>query len=586
MSRDIDLIKEKLSIIDIVSSYIKLDKKGRYFKAKCPFHNENTASFTVTPERDMFHCFGCGKGGDIFVFVQEMESMSFPEALVFLANKAGVTLSKQDKPESHEKTKIYEALEMATKFYEVGLRKDKDVVAYLLERGMSKETMVNFRVGFSGTAWDALYQLLKKKGFSDDILKKAGLVTQGKKGYVDWFRDRIMFPISDTQGRVVGFTGRIFLHPDERDNPPEHKRKTGKYVNSPETIVFGKSKILFGYDKAKRMIMKEDMCLVMEGQMDVIMAHQAGTNYSVGLSGTALSIDQIRLMRRFTDRVIYALDPDNAGREALRKSALLAYKENMTVSVLALPEHEDPADYIRIHGAEAWKEKLQQAQDYIEFETSNLSHELTSHRDRMHKIAQVIFPVLFVIDSSIAQDIALQSIAHETRYAIEAIRSDFKKYIQEHTQETKVPQKKISQPTQSVRIRPVEQLLKEILGIMWWQEKKKTLPDCAIYQNKLTDIIASLHYATVDPKVFEDKRDTLVFGADMRYDGLAEDKLATEVHGLLSELHCALLREERRYVMRAMEKAEQTGNESESLQCLQEYQKLSHHIDEVRISRS
>lgn len=585
MSRDIDIIKEKLSIVDVVASYTKLDKKGRYFKAKCPFHNENTASFTVTPERDMFHCFGCGKGGDIFAFVQEMEAMSFPEALLFLANKAGVTLSKREKTESNEKTKLYEALEIATKWYEVGLRKNKDVVDYLLERGVTKETMVQFRIGFSGTEWDTLYQLLKKKGFSDDTLKKAGLVTRGNKGFVDWFRDRIMFPIADSQGRVVGFTGRIFLHPNERENPPEHKKKTGKYVNSPETPVYEKSKILFGYDKAKRAIMKEDTCLVMEGQMDVVMAHQAGTTHAVGLSGTALSLEQIRLMRRFTDRVTYALDPDAAGREALRKSALIAYKEGMTVSVLSLPENEDPADFIRIHGTDAWQEKLKQAQDYIEFETASLSEESASHRDRMKKIGNVIFPVLLVIDSSIARDVALQSIAQQAHYDVGAVREDFKKYMSAHSGEIAKPQAKPIPKVDGIRVRPIEQLLQEILSILWWQESNKVLSNVDSYHQQLQSMVKEFRYATVDPAVFTDKKESLVFQADMRYDGLSEGKLVTELTDLLGELRIALLQEERRHVMRMMEKSEQTGDESASLLLLQEYQQLSRQIDDVRISQ-
>ncbi len=172
MSQDIQTIKDKLSIIDVVGGYIKIEKKGRYFKAKCPFHNENTASFTVTPERDMYHCFGCGKSGDIFAFVQEMEGMDFYETLKLLAGKAGVTLSKTDQGQSNEKTDLYSALDMATKFYEVGLRKNKDAVDYLLERGVTKDTMVDFRIGFAGDGWDTLYKVLKGKGFTDDVLKK------------------------------------------------------------------------------------------------------------------------------------------------------------------------------------------------------------------------------------------------------------------------------------------------------------------------------------------------------------------------------------------------------------------------------
>jgi DNA primase len=586
MSRDIETIKEKISIVDLVGSYTKLDKKGRYFKAKCPFHNENTASFTVTPERDMFHCFGCGKGGDIFAFIQDIEGLSFYEALQFLALKAGVTLSKEkpDDAGSGDKTLVYQALDMAAKIYEVGLRKNKDVVDYLLDRGLTKDTMVNFRIGFADDGWDTIYRSLKAKGFSDDVLQKAGLVTKGNKGYIDWFRDRIMFPIADTQGRVVGFTGRVFLHPYERDNPPEHKQKTGKYINSPETVVFKKSNILFGYDKAKRSMMQQDYCLVMEGQMDVIMAHQSGTTTAVALSGTALTGEHIRLIRRFTDRVIYALDADNAGREALRKGALVAYQDSMTVQVIELPTGLDPADYIKQQGIDAWKNMIETAKDYIVFETEKLAQESASDREKMQRIQKILFPVVACIESHIFQDAVMQSIARSAHYDVSAVRADFQKYIQDNKGNI-VQEKNVvpaGNPRDKEKTRPVEQLLQEVLAILWSQEKSTRIQNIAQYHEKLNTIIASVENAIVDPGVFEEHREALVFKADVRYDALSGEQLSQELEDLLCELHIGLLQEERLRIIQMLTQSEQSGDETTSQQNLKKYQEISQAIEALR----
>jgi DNA primase len=582
MSRDIDQIKEKLSIIDVVGGYIKIEKKGRYFKAKCPFHNENTASFTVTPERDMYHCFGCGKGGDIFAFVQEMEGMDFREALKLLAQKAGVTLSQKEKGQFNEKTELYKVLDMATKFYEVGLRKNKDAVQYLLDRGVTKATMVDFRVGFAPDGWDTLYRMLKGKGFSDDVMKKAGLITSGKKGYIDWFRDRIMFPIMDAQGRVVGFTGRIFLHPHEKDNPPEHKQKTGKYINSPETPVYEKSKILFGYDKAKRAIMQSDACLIVEGQMDVVMSHQAGTNYTVALSGTALTAEQLRLIRRFTDRVVYALDADAAGREALRKGAMLAYAEGMIVQVLELSTGTDPADYIKDNGNEAWEKKLLAVQDYIAFETKKLAEEISDDREQLKRIQTVLFPVIRFIESSIGRDVALKGVAHAGGYDIDAVRNDFKKYAAENKIRPSVPVVAQSPVQAETKGQPVEEIMKEILAIIWWQEEVKKIEDIGRFYERLERMIESIEHAKIDPGVYVDRKDTLVFEADLRYDGLSEEKLSQELEHLLRQLHVNLLQQERIYVMQLIDTAEAQGDEASSHENLKQYQALSRKIEDLK----
>src|SRR3972149_5550617 len=301
MLSPVEQIKDRLSIIDVISSYLKLEKAGQNFKARCPFHNEKTPSFFVSPSRNSYHCFGCNRGGDIFTFTEEIEGVSFSDALKTLAERAGVTLTATGNKEREENKKSYDLLEAATKFFETNLLRSETVKNYIKARGLKEETVRNFRLGFAPDGWSNLLDYLKAKGFPEKLIEENGLIIKCQKGYYDRFRGRIMFPLSDSQGRVVGFTGRIF---DDGSKPSSAKATEGKYVNSPETVLYNKSKILYGYDKAKREMLKEDFCIIVEGQMDLLMAHQAGTANSVAVSGTALSEEHIKLIKRFTETIM------------------------------------------------------------------------------------------------------------------------------------------------------------------------------------------------------------------------------------------------------------------------------------------
>jgi DNA primase len=362
MSADVDKIKDKLSIVEVVSSYVKLEKAGRTFKGKSPFNVERTPSFHVDPEKNLFHCFSSGKGGDIFTFIQEVENVDFQGALKILADKAGVTLTQYDGNKNDERSQLYEVLETATKLYEVAFRKDPEAIAYMEDRGLSRETMKDFRIGYAPAGWQYLVDALKAQGFPDGIIEKAGLGLQGKKGLYDRFRERIMFPIMDGQGKVVAFTGRIFVKSGSDTDPT----KTGKYVNSPETPVYHKSKVLYGFDKARRSMMQENACIVVEGQMDLIMSHQAGVIHSVALSGTALTDDQVAMIQRFTDSIIFALDADKAGIAAVKRSIDVAYARDMATSVIAMKNTKDPADLVK-EDPELWQQLVTKSVDYIDY---------------------------------------------------------------------------------------------------------------------------------------------------------------------------------------------------------------------------
>lgn len=335
-------IKDRLTIVDVVSSYVELAPAGKHMKAKCPFHNEKTPSFTISPDRGMYYCYGCQAGGDIFTFVQEMEGMDFKGALQLLADKAGVELKREDPKKRTERDKQYDVLEEATKYFQEYLTKKTDASTYLKGRGVTAETIGKWRIGYApgppDHGWRELKNALETEKFTTQELLKAGLVKgadAGKEPY-DLFRDRIMFPLFDTQGKVVAYSGRILTKDSEAP----------KYVNSPETELFNKSEILYGYDKAKQGIRTMDFSLIVEGQFDVVMTHQAGYHNAVAVSGTALTEHHVMLLQRLSNKVVLALDSDKAGIAAVKRAADIMLARGMDVKVAYMPDGEDPADMI------------------------------------------------------------------------------------------------------------------------------------------------------------------------------------------------------------------------------------------------
>lgn len=336
-------IKSRLNIVDVVGSYIKLDKSGTHWKANCPFHQERTPSFMVNEERNMWHCFGCAKGGDIFAFVMEIEGLEFREALVMLAERAGVELpkySRESESSRDSKERLYEILALATKFYEhqlwEGPGKAK-ILGYLMGRGLSEETIKNFRLGYAPDGWQHLSEFLMKKGYAAQELENAGLALRKEKGsgHYDRFRDRIMFPIMDILGRPIGFSARV---------APGGNESQAKYINTPETPLYHKSRALYGLSHAKQAMKAASYTIVVEGNVDVIALHQAGLENTVAVSGTALTEEQLAIMKRYGGEVRLFFDMDGAGQKAARKSAELALAKELNVSLVSLPFGKDAAD--------------------------------------------------------------------------------------------------------------------------------------------------------------------------------------------------------------------------------------------------
>lgn len=345
-------IKARLNIVDVVGGYVKLDKSGSHWKACCPFHRERTPSFMVNEERQMWHCFGCNKGGDAFAFVMEMEGVGFRDALVMLAERANVELPQYSQVSQEryqetrdEKARLYEIHELATKFYEKQLWEGpgkERILPYLHDRGISDESIRKFRLGFAPGGWGHLYDFLVKSGFDAKELVQAGVALKKEQGdgHYDRFRDRIMFPITDTIGRVIGYSARVAPGADESQ---------AKYINTSETPIYKKSQVLYGLSHARQAIRQAGVAVLVEGNLDVIACHQAGIENTVAVSGTALTEEQLAILRRYGKEIRFFFDMDEAGQKAARRSTELALRQDIEANIIAIPDGKDAADLAREH---------------------------------------------------------------------------------------------------------------------------------------------------------------------------------------------------------------------------------------------
>lgn len=341
MSEIIQDIKDKLDIVEVIKGYIQVLPAGRNFKANCPFHAEKTPSFMISPERRSWHCFGgCNEGGDVISFVMKYENIEFYDALKMLAERAGIDPSRlrQGASEYKKYDALYDINDAAKDFFRQNLA--GEARAYCAERGLLPETIAEFEIGYAPMGSDVLLRELTKRGFSVGDIEQAGLIFRTERGtYWDRFRNRLMFPLYNNSGRVVGFTGRVL--------PGDPNAATmGKYVNSPETPIFSKSKVLYGFHKAKSHIRDAGAALLVEGQMDCLMAHQAGVKNAVACSGTALTSDHLKTIRRLADRLMLCFDADEAGQRAIERGIDLALAEDFSVGIVRLPD-KDPADIVR-----------------------------------------------------------------------------------------------------------------------------------------------------------------------------------------------------------------------------------------------
>ena len=409
MSQISDEIKSKLDIIDLISEYIQLKPAGANFKACCPFHQEKSPSFMVSRPKQIWHCFGCAAGGDIFGFVMKMEGMEFPEALRLLAEKAGVELPAfSNELSSSARNRILDILKLAARFYHKTLIESSQAQTardYLQKRGLTTATIEEWQVGFIPDAWDALTGFLLKKGFGINDLLASGLTIQkAGGGNYDRFRGRIMFPLSDVHGNAVGFTGRLLDETKENAG--------GKYVNTPQTEVYDKSKVLFGLNIAKQDIKRNDRAIIVEGQMDVIACHQAGQMNVVASSGTALTLEQIKLLKRFTNNLYLAFDSDAAGQNAAERGISLALEEGMQIRVITLPPEagKDPDECLK-KNPDIWFKAVDSAQLFMEyFFQKNLAGKNLTDPTVRSQVANILLNQIAKLPDVIEQDFWLKKL--------------------------------------------------------------------------------------------------------------------------------------------------------------------------------
>lgn len=414
---DIDEIKSRLNIVEIISERIPVKKAGRNFKALCPFHGEKTPSFVISPDRQSFRCFGCGKGGSAFDFLMLYDHVDFSEALETLAERAGVKLEHRptDTPQAQLKQKIYEANHLASEYYHYLLTKHnvgESARMYLKNRGVSDKSIKTFTLGYSANDWDGLLTYLRKKGYDDKLLETAGLVIPGSRGHYDRFRGRVMFTLKDHRGNVVGFAGRVM----------DPNAKEAKYINTSETPVYTKSKVLYGLDVTRDAIQKANEAVVMEGELDVISSFQAGISNVVAIKGSAVTEEHARLLRRYTERLVFALDSDIAGDAAARRGIDIAEHSGFDMRVVEMPAGKDPDEAARENPALLKKAIKQAVPIYDYFLSSSMKRFDATSSFGKKKISEELLPVLVKIENPIVQGHYVRAVAAALSLSDETIQ--------------------------------------------------------------------------------------------------------------------------------------------------------------------
>ncbi|MDP8204868.1 MAG: DNA primase [Candidatus Tenebribacter mawsonii] len=408
----IDEIIERNDIVDVINSYIPLKKTGSNFKARCPFHDEKTASFVVSPKKQIYKCFGCGKGGNVITYVQDFEKISFPEALKKLAARAGITVqqSMQSKGKDSKRDLIFKIYDLTTGyFYKNLVEHGSSALEYLAERKITDETIKKFKLGFALNSYGGLRNYLLKNDINEKILASTGLFTSNNS---DLFRERIMFPIHSSSGKVVAFGGRK-LH---------ESQSGGKYVNSPTTEIYTKGNELYGLFDTKYTISKKDYVLICEGYTDFLRLYENGYTNSVASLGTALTDSQISVLSRFTENIFMLYDGDGSGRKAAVRAAGKILGKGCNVKIIGLPEAEDPDSYIRNNGAASMQKMIDEAKPLAEF----LKDDEVIGVDKKGKLS-VLFDILNEIDDEVAQELLTQDIAETFGLSGHAVSSKIRK---------------------------------------------------------------------------------------------------------------------------------------------------------------
>jgi len=427
MEDQVDEIKRKTDIVSVVGSYVVLKKLGRHHKGLCPFHSEKTPSFMVNEEMGLYKCFGCGAGGDVIKFLMEIEGIDFRDALERLAEKVGVKLVNRRRDDGDVRAKMLEVMDLAARYYHWLLMEGKageSAREYLKSRSISEKLMETFNLGFAMQSWEGLVNyLIKKKGYSEELLEKVGLVSRKSSGggVYDKFRGRVMFPLQDAGGKVVGFTGRILPSLAKDDEP--------KYMNSPETALYHKSRMLYGFYQAKKAIRENKRAVLVEGQMDCISSFAAGITETVAVGGTALTEDQVEMIARLADKIYLSMDADEAGSVAIKRSVELAEKRGLNIKVVQLEGGKDP-DEIARKSASKWKEMVENSVDVYEYvmERALKKYDVTKV-EGIKNITNEVVPFLAKIENGVVREVWSKRLAEKLGVATKGVMGEIDKNI-------------------------------------------------------------------------------------------------------------------------------------------------------------
>lgn len=440
----IDEIRNSNDIVDIISQYVNLKKSGRNFFGLCPFHNEKSPSFAVSPDKQIFHCFGCGVGGNVFHFLSKIENIGFRESIEMLANRANITLptldNEQDNKASYLKSRVYEINKQTAQFYHENLYKPTAKVAqeYIKKRKLDNNTLKTFLIGYSCN-FNELYKFLKQQGFTDEEILASTLVNRNDRGeFIDRFRKRLMFPIQDERGRVIAFGGRIL----EDNKIKDPTRPQAKYINSSENIVYSKGRHLFGLYAAKQQ--KIDKILIVEGYMDAISLHQRGITNVVASLGTALTEAQGRLLRKNSQQVIIGYDSDGAGQAATMRGLEILQNLGCDIRILQIEGAKDPDEYILKYGPERLQKCIDNAISLVEYKVKVLKNNLNlNHPNDKIKFLTEIAKELAKISSDIEKEVYVDKIALDYKISKEAIYAEINKLLYQKNPKDKTTQRKV-----------------------------------------------------------------------------------------------------------------------------------------------
>ncbi len=532
MSSTVQKIKERLSIADVIASYIDIEKSGGSLKAKCPFHNEKTPSFFISPDRGTFYCFGCGAKGDIFSFVQDFERVDFVTSLKMLAEKAGVKLEKFSQEEDRN-GRLFEVMEEAANFFVDNLKSENDALIYLQKRKLKIEMVRDWKVGFAKEAWRSLKEHLKNKGFTEKEMLEAGLIKENSKEKnaesYDRFRGRIMFPIFDSAGRVIAFSGRLLK---DKENEP-------KYLNSPDTPLFDKSRALYGYHIAKKAIREKGCAVLVEGQMDLLLSQQAGLNNTVASSGTALSPEHLVSLKRLTDTLVVAYDADNAGRNATFRVWKLALSSGFDLRAALLPDGLDPADAVA-KDESIWKEAVKNSVNIVDYFLESSKGE-SNEKVADTIVKEKVLPLIKSIESNITKSRFIQKTSFATGIAENALWEELEKIKEDGEAKIEIPQA-LSRKEASGSLRAA--------GFLLWL---KSLKNSYLEQFE-KELLRIDPDAVKDEYISESEKETLIFESEMHYAGESDLKRVGE--DILRHLEEELLKKNLTAAMERLKRAE------------------------------